>query len=107
MVDNDSRDGSWDYLLSHPEIHYLQTGDNLGYGRAINRGMAATDSTYVCVTNTDVILNREALIALWHFMKERHEVGICALRITSADGRNQGMIFNRSLFSHYSGWFTG
>ena len=105
VVDNDSRDGSQDLLQSHPGINYLQTGGNIGYGRAINRGVAATASKYVCVTNTDVILNREALIELWRFLEERHDVGVCAPRIKYEDGRNQGMVFKASLFSHYANWF--
>jgi N-acetylglucosaminyl-diphospho-decaprenol L-rhamnosyltransferase len=106
VVDNNSLDGSQEFLRSQPEINYLQTGENIGYGRAVNRGVAATASKYICVTNTDVALNREALIALWLFLEERHDVGVCAPRITYADGRNQGMIFHHSLFSHYAHWFA-
>jgi GT2 family glycosyltransferase len=68
VVDNDSKDGSQEFLQSVPGIRYLQTGENIGYGRAINRGVAATDSAYVCAMNTDVILSREALIKLWQFL---------------------------------------
>jgi N-acetylglucosaminyl-diphospho-decaprenol L-rhamnosyltransferase len=106
VVDNGSKDGSREFLQSDPEIHSLQTGGNLGYGRAINRGVTATDSKYVCVMNTDVILNREALIGLWRFLEGRPDAGICAPRITYEDGRDQGMVFRRSLFSHYAHWFA-
>jgi GT2 family glycosyltransferase len=106
IVDNNSNDGSQEYIRSHPEIQYLQTGDNLGYGRAINRGTVETVSRYVCVMNTDVILNREALVSLWQFMEERLEAGVTAPRITYANGRSQGMVFNLSLFSHYADWFA-
>ena len=102
VVDNNSRDGSQEYLQAHPEIHYLQTKGNIGYGRGINRGVAATSSKYICVTNTDVILNRQALITLWRFLEEQPHVGVCAPRITYADGRDQGMLFHHSLFSHYA-----
>ena len=106
VVDNNSHDGSQEFLQSHPEIQYLQTGENIGYGRGINRGVAATYSKYICVTNTDVILNREALSTLWRFMEERQDVGVCAPRITYADGRNQGMLFHHSLLSHYATWYA-
>jgi N-acetylglucosaminyl-diphospho-decaprenol L-rhamnosyltransferase len=106
VVDNNSRDGSQEFLQAHPEVNYLQAGENLGYGRAINAGAAATDSRYICVTNTDVILNREALITLWRFMEEHPEVGVCAPRITYEDGRDQGMVFQPSLFSHYANWYA-
>jgi N-acetylglucosaminyl-diphospho-decaprenol L-rhamnosyltransferase len=105
VVDNNSFDGSQDFLQSQSNVHYIQTGQNLGYGRAINRGVAATASNYVCVTNTDVILNPDALLKLWRFMEEHPDAGICAPRITYADGRDQGMIFKSSLPSHYAEWF--
>lgn len=106
VVDNNSVDGSQEFLQSHPEINYIQIGENIGYGRAVNRGVSATDSKYVCVTNTDVILNREGLITLWRFLEERHDVGVCAPRIMYEDGRHQGMVFQLSLFSHYANWFA-
>ena len=106
VVDNNSQDGSQEFLQSHPEINYLQTSENLGYGRSLNLGVAATASKYICVTKSDVILNREALVALWRFLEERNDVGVCAPRITYEDGRDQGMIVQPSLFSHYSHWYA-
>jgi len=46
------------------------------------------------------------LIKLWRFLEERHDAGVCAPRITYEDGRNQGMVFKRSLFSLYANWFA-
>ena len=105
VVDNGSSDGSREYLQAHPEINYLQMEENIGYGRAINRGVEATAGKYVCVTNTDVVLNREALIQLWKFLEEKTDAGVCAPRIAYEDGRSQGMVFSNSLFSHYANWF--
>jgi GT2 family glycosyltransferase len=106
VVDNDSKDGSQEFLQSHPEVNYLQTGGNIGYGRAINQGVAATASKYVCVMNTDVTLNREALVRIWRFLEEHPDAGVCAPRITYEDGRDQGMVFSPSLFSHYANLFA-
>jgi N-acetylglucosaminyl-diphospho-decaprenol L-rhamnosyltransferase len=106
VVDNNSADGSQEFLESRPEINYLQTGKNLGYGRGINRGVAATAGKYICVTNTDVVLNRDGLVNLWRFLEERPDAGVCAPRITYEDGRDQGMVFKASLFSNYANWFA-
>jgi N-acetylglucosaminyl-diphospho-decaprenol L-rhamnosyltransferase len=106
VVDNNSEDGSQQFLQSHPEVHYIQSGENSGYGRAMNRGVSATNSKYVCVTNTDVILNEQALITLWRFLEQRPDVGVCAPRIVYEDGRNQGMVFHRSLFAQYATWLA-
>src|SRR5262249_36049338 len=106
VVDNASADGSQEFLKSRRGLHYLQTGENLGYGRAINRAVAATTSKYVCVTNTDVRLNRDRLVALWAFLEEHAHAGVCAPRITYEDGRDQGMVFQPSLLAHYVNWFA-
>ncbi|HET7107209.1 MAG TPA: glycosyltransferase family 2 protein [Candidatus Acidoferrum sp.] len=106
VVDNHSTDGSQEFLESHPDVEYLQTGENLGYGRGMNGGVAATRSKYVCVMNTDLILNRDALVKLWHFLEERPDVGVCAPRIAYGDGRDQGMVFKASLFAFYANWFA-
>jgi N-acetylglucosaminyl-diphospho-decaprenol L-rhamnosyltransferase len=105
VVDNASVDGSREFLKSRPGLHYIESRENSGYGRAINRAVAATESKYVCVTNTDVRLNRDALVALWTFLEEHADAGICAPRITYEDGRDQGMVFKPSLLAHYVNWF--
>ena len=106
VVDNNSVDGSQEFLQSRPDIEYFQTGENLGYGRGINGGVAATAGKYVCVLNTDVILNRDALVKLWRFLEEQPDAGVCAPRITYGDGRDQGMVFKASLFAFYANWFA-
>ena len=106
IVDNKSQDGSQEFLQSRSGLNYLQTNGNIGYGRGINRGVAATASKYVCVMNTDVILNRDALVSLWRLLEERPDAGVCAPRITYEDGRDQGMVFKASLFAIYANWFA-
>jgi N-acetylglucosaminyl-diphospho-decaprenol L-rhamnosyltransferase len=106
VVDNDSKDGSQEFLEAAAQVRYVQTGGNVGYGRAINRGIAVTQSKYVCVTNSDVLLNKEALVALWGFFEARPDAGLCAPRILYEDGRDQGMLFHPSLFSHYAHWYA-
>lgn len=106
VVDNGSQDGSREFLRSCETLNYLQSGENIGYGRAVNLGVSATTSKYVCVTNTDVIVNSDALVSLWRFLEEREDAGVCAPRITYKDGRDQGMVFRPYLFSHYAHWFA-
>lgn len=106
VVDNNSDEASKRFLQSQSTIQYVQTGANTGYGRGINRGVAKTDSRYVCVMNTDIIPNRDALVNLWRFMEEHPDAGLSAPRITYEEGRPQGMAFQQSLFAHYSSWFA-
>jgi GT2 family glycosyltransferase len=100
VVDNASRDESHEYLSAQSDIVYIPAGENLGYGRAINRGMRESSSRYVCVLNTDVVLTAEALTRLWEFMELHPDAGVVAPRITNRDGSTQGFIFHQSMLSN-------
>jgi len=93
VVDNNSDDGSQEFLTTQADILYIQAGENLGYGKAINRGIKSVESRYICVLNTDVVLNREALVRLREFMEQNPDAGVVTPRITNRDGSTQGFIF--------------
>jgi GT2 family glycosyltransferase len=99
VVDNNSSDGSHELLRGRSDVTYIPAGENLGYGRAINRGVTAVESRYVCAMNTDVILDENVLAALWSFMEQTTEAGVVAPRIANRDGSTQGFMFHRSILS--------
>jgi len=104
VVDNFSTDGSQELLSTEqmPELVYVQTNENLGYGRGMNRGLASVISRYACIMNTDLILNRETLVALWDFFQSNAQAGVVSPLIAGADGRQQGFIFHPGILSLYS-----
>jgi N-acetylglucosaminyl-diphospho-decaprenol L-rhamnosyltransferase len=53
----------------------------------------------VCAMNTDIILDRTTLIALWEFMEQTPDAGVVAPRIANRDGSTQGFMFHRSRLS--------
>lgn len=103
VVDNASTDGSQQMLeqAQGEQLVYIQTNQNLGYGRGMNRGLQAVASRYACIMNTDLVLNQEALLALWQFFEERPEAGVAAPVIMGADGRVQGFLFLPGVWSLY------
>lgn len=113
VVDNASSDGSRDFLDACQDVAAIYNSENLGYGKAMNRGVFATNSRYVCALNTDVILNIEALTALWNFMENNETAGMCTPVVLYNDGRIQQFFFKFSLIfcyweflaKLYSKWF--
>ena len=95
VVDNNSTDGSHEFLTAQDDLLYIPAGENLGYGRAINRGIQASDSRYICVLNTDVVLNGACLTRLWEFMEQTPDAGVVAPCIANRDGSTQGFIFHK------------
>lgn len=104
VVDNASTDGSQELLESAQGegLLYIQAGENLGYGRGMNRGLAAIESRYACIMNTDLVLNRAALAALWDLFEARPQVGVASPLILGADGRQQGFVYHPGILSDYS-----
>ena len=57
VSDNGSEDGSVEFLRrSFPSIKIIENGKNLGFGSAINRGLAAAKGDYLLFLNSDLKL---------------------------------------------------
>jgi N-acetylglucosaminyl-diphospho-decaprenol L-rhamnosyltransferase len=55
VVDNGSTDGTAEMIHARfPHADVIELGDNLGFGRAVNRGVAAGEGPAVVVLNNDV-----------------------------------------------------
>jgi GT2 family glycosyltransferase len=62
VVDGASSDDSLRIVAAHPaEARVVQLGENLGFGAAANRGIAAVSSDLVALINTDVVLDPDWL----------------------------------------------
>jgi N-acetylglucosaminyl-diphospho-decaprenol L-rhamnosyltransferase len=65
VVDNGSEDGSVDRVRSRfPDLEVVVPGRNLGYGAAANRGVAATTTPLIVVSNPDLEVRPGTLAAL-------------------------------------------
>ena len=53
VVDNASGDGSVDIVRGYSGVKLIELKDNFGFCRAVNEGIAATDSKYVILLNND------------------------------------------------------
>lgn len=55
VVDNASSDGTAEYIReNYPRVEAVALSENLGFGRAINRGVAAGSGEFVVLLNNDV-----------------------------------------------------
>jgi len=55
IIDNDSADGSEAFIKkTYPTVEYVQTGANIGFGKANNRGIDMTTSPYIFLVNNDL-----------------------------------------------------
>lgn len=87
VADNHSADGSRQALAAaDPAARFLDTGGNLGYGSAANRGAAQTAGALLLVCNSDVVLEPGAVKNMAAALDADQRLGIVGPRIENRDG---------------------
>jgi len=87
VADNDSRDGSKEALArADHNARFLETGANMGYGTAANRGATLTVGDLLLVCNSDVVLEPGAVKAMAAVLDDDRRVAIVGPRVENLDG---------------------
>lgn len=87
VVDNASADGTVAAVrYRFPAARVVETGDNLGYAKAVNRGVRDSTGEYVLVLNPDCVVDGGAIASLHAWMRAHPSCAIAAPRILNTDG---------------------
>lgn len=70
VVDNGSTDGSLDALANDQRIVFIPTGENLGFGKANNKGLEYAQGQYIFFLNSDTLLKNNAVKMLYDFAEQ-------------------------------------
>ncbi|WP_294284039.1 glycosyltransferase family 2 protein [uncultured Chryseobacterium sp.] len=83
VVDNGSTDGTQEYITTHfPEVDFIQSKENLGFGRANNIGIEkaySRDADFFYLMNQDAWIyedSLEKLLEVYHSYPDKKEIGI-------------------------------
>jgi GT2 family glycosyltransferase len=91
VVDNASADGSPAIVAEFaPNVRLVRNLENVGFGRGVNQGVAATTAPFVLIMNPDCRLVAGALAALEQQLRRHPECAIVGPRILDPDGSVQG-----------------
>ena len=86
VVDN-STEGASAATLSGYDVSVVETMHNLGYGRAMNRGVAvAPHSEFLLLSNPDIEVHHGALSALERHLDDHPDVALVGPTILDAEG---------------------
>lgn len=84
VADNDSKDGSVDYLQSrHPEVTILVNEKNFGYAGGYNRALEKLHHKYYVLLNSDIEVTDGWLSAMYHYMEANPDVAACQPKLLS------------------------
>lgn len=89
VVDNASTDGSDQTVAQHPRVKLVQSGENLGFGKACNLGAGLADSEFLLFLNPDAAVFPETLEKALAFMKHEanSHIGICGVQLLDESGQ--------------------
>ena len=79
VIDNSSKDGSVELLSADSRIKFIESGGNIGFGRANNIGIKYSEGKYILFLNSDTILLNNAIKMMFDFMEQHVELKIGAL----------------------------
>ncbi len=74
------------------DITTIENGRNLGFAKAVNRGIEAAKGDYILLLNNDARLENDAIDRMADFMEEQPAAGICGVQLIYDDGRLQNSI---------------
>lgn len=104
VVDNFPADGTSDFLRAeHPTVRLIDPGQNLGFGRANNRGYAASTGEGVLFLNPDTVCNAPALAHVLRRVRTEPTIGLISPRLVQADG-TMDLACRRSLPTAWDGF---
>lgn len=94
LVDNASTDDSGRRLKEkYPEITLLQSGKNLGYGRAANLALQSTSTRYFFLINPDLMASVDGVRQLYsHLRAHDGKVALLAPAVKKKDFTHQGLL---------------
>jgi N-acetylglucosaminyl-diphospho-decaprenol L-rhamnosyltransferase len=90
VVDDASSDGTTEAVAeAEPGVNVVETGENVGFSRAVNLGVERTSGGIVLVLNSDTEVLEGGLAALMAAFAEDPELGIGGAELVNPDGSPQ------------------
>lgn len=80
VADNASTDSSEEYIKEHyPSVKWINSGENLGFGRANNLGAKYASGKYLFLLNSDTLLLNNAIRIFFDYAESHQHEGIGTL----------------------------
>lgn len=84
------------FLNQYKDVFYIDTGENLGFGKGHNQVLTLLDSEYHAIINPDILFVEDAFSKILAYMDEHQDIGMCIPRITDEDGELQ-LVYRKGL----------
>jgi GT2 family glycosyltransferase len=88
VVDNNSTDGSKEYLSSRfPLVNFTWNNSNVGFAKANNQALATAKGEYILFLNPDTIVPEDCFTTCIEFFKAHDDAGALGIRMIDGSGK--------------------
>lgn len=88
VVDNHSTDGSLAYLApKFPSVTFVESGANLGFGKACNLGLRRSSGEYVLFLNPDTLVAEDGFAECIAFFQQHPRCGAVGVKMIDGSGQ--------------------
>jgi hypothetical protein len=90
VIDNASNDGSVEFIKEKfPAVKLFANNKNLGFSKANNIGLKASQGKYILLINPDTLVSEDTFDKMIRFFKDNPEAGLAGCKILNPDGSLQ------------------
>lgn len=88
VVDNDSPERPLDFVKpKFPNVHFIESPENLGFGKANNLGVEKAKGEYVLILNPDTVIPENLFSEILPFADQMEKLGALGVRLIDANGK--------------------
>ncbi len=88
VVDNNSSDGSMDYLKpKFPFVKFIVNNENTGFSKANNKALASSAGKYILFLNPDTIVAEDSFEKCISFLDSNEEAGAIGVKMIDGKGK--------------------
>ena len=88
--DNNSNNGVDRISIAFPKVNLTKSLSNMGFGKAVNKGIKQGTVPYVLILNPDTIIKDGFFESILQYIEYNSDVGIVGPKILNTDGSLQG-----------------
>ncbi|MEQ9091329.1 MAG: glycosyltransferase family 2 protein [Balneola sp.] len=87
VVDNNSGDGSPEYLISaYNSVKIIKNVENVGFAKANNQAIEKASGTYALIINPDTVIQEDSLLRLKQYMDKSDKTAALGFKMINPDG---------------------
>ena len=89
LLDNHSEKKFMPEIISTLRVKYIENQENLGFAQATNQGLKISNSEYILLLNSDVLIEPDTVSKLIEFLEHEARAGVVGPKMIYPDGRPQ------------------